>query len=111
MMVADVTTGGAVRGYAQVDEAKLAKLPAARLGDAAGASVTHLLGAGYLAITVDQGEHTERYQGIVELAGPDPGGLHPSLFPAKRTDRARRSSWPWPGCKTRRAPRGGGPAA
>ncbi len=28
-----------------------------------------LLGAGYLALTVDQGEHTERYQGIVELEG------------------------------------------
>ena len=28
-----------------------------------------LLGAGYLAFTVDQGEHTERYQGIVELQG------------------------------------------
>ena len=28
-----------------------------------------LLGAGYLALTVDQGEHTDRYQGIVELQG------------------------------------------
>jgi molecular chaperone Hsp33 len=27
------------------------------------------LGAGYLALTVDQGEHTERYQGIVALEG------------------------------------------
>ena len=32
-------------------------------------SVPRLLGAGYLALTVDQGEHTERYQGIVELQG------------------------------------------
>ena len=32
-------------------------------------SVPKLLGAGYLAFTVDQGEHTERYQGIVELTG------------------------------------------
>ncbi len=31
--------------------------------------VPRLLGAGYLAFTVDQGEHTERYQGIVELDG------------------------------------------
>jgi molecular chaperone Hsp33 len=69
MMVADVTTSGAVRGYAQIDEAKLAKVPAERWGDAAGASVSHLIGAGYLAMTVDQGEHTERYQGIVELLG------------------------------------------
>jgi molecular chaperone Hsp33 len=32
-------------------------------------AVPRLLGAGYLALTVDQGEHTERYQGIVELTG------------------------------------------
>ena len=28
-----------------------------------------LIGSGYIAFTVDQGEDTERYQGIVELAG------------------------------------------
>jgi molecular chaperone Hsp33 len=66
LLVADVTTAGAVRGYAQFDEAKLAKAMAA--GDIAG-SVPRLLGAGYLAFTVDQGEHAERYQGIVELQG------------------------------------------
>jgi len=31
--------------------------------------VPQLLGAGYLAFTVDQGPDTDRYQGIVELAG------------------------------------------
>jgi molecular chaperone Hsp33 len=31
--------------------------------------VPRLLGAGYVAFTVDQGEHTDRYQGIVELQG------------------------------------------
>jgi len=31
--------------------------------------VPALIGSGYIAFTVDQGEHTERYQGIVELAG------------------------------------------
>ena len=36
---------------------------------AAHGSVLRLLGAGYLAFTVDQGEFTERYQGIVELTG------------------------------------------
>lgn len=64
MLVADVTTAGAVRGYAQVDEEKL------RAAVSGGQSVPRLLGAGYLALTVDQGEHTERYQGIVELQGP-----------------------------------------
>jgi molecular chaperone Hsp33 len=65
LLVADVTTGGAVRGYAQYDPAKLAEVAAS--GGAA--SVPRLLGAGYLAFTVDQGEDTERYQGIVALEG------------------------------------------
>ncbi len=63
MMVADVTTAGAIRGYAQFDAARL------EAGAPATGSVPRLLGAGYLALTVDQGEHTERYQGIVELQG------------------------------------------
>ena len=71
MMVADVTTAGAVRGYAQLDADKLARAAAA--AEASGmslhGSVPRLLGAGYLALTVDQGEHTERYQGIVALEG------------------------------------------
>ncbi|HUK60532.1 MAG TPA: Hsp33 family molecular chaperone [Stellaceae bacterium] len=68
LMVADVTTAGAVRGYAQVDQARLAQVIAAGAAAAQG-PVPRLLGAGYLALTVDQGEHTERYQGIVELQG------------------------------------------
>lgn len=64
LLVADVTTAGAVRGYAQFDAAKLTQL-----GPDVGSSVPRLLGAGYLALTVDQGEHTERYQGIVALEG------------------------------------------
>lgn len=63
LMVADVTTAGAIRGYAQFDTARLAA------ATSAGAPVPQLLGAGYLALTVDQGEHTDRYQGIVELQG------------------------------------------
>ncbi|HYL34204.1 MAG TPA: Hsp33 family molecular chaperone [Stellaceae bacterium] len=64
LLVADVTTAGAVRGYAQFDAARLAQLdPDSEL------SVPRMLGAGYLALTVDQGEHTERYQGIVALEG------------------------------------------
>lgn len=63
MMVADITTAGAIRGYAQFDPARLATV------SSAGAAVPRLLGAGYLALTVDQGEHTDRYQGIVELQG------------------------------------------
>src|SRR5947209_13036623 len=65
LLVADVTSAGAVRGYAQYDAALLAKAA----GGKATASVPRLLGAGHIAFTVDQGEHTERYQGIVELQG------------------------------------------
>ncbi len=65
LMVADVTSGGDMRGYAQFDDQRFATAVAE--GDCL--SVPRLLGAGYLAFTVDQGQHTERYQGIVELAG------------------------------------------
>jgi molecular chaperone Hsp33 len=63
LIVADVTTAGALRGYAQFDAARL------EAETAVTGMVPRLLGAGYLALTVDQGEHTERYQGIVELTG------------------------------------------
>jgi molecular chaperone Hsp33 len=63
MIVADVTSAGDLRGYAHFDEERVAGL-------APGAStIPELLGDGYLAFTVDQGENTERYQGIVELTG------------------------------------------
>jgi len=64
LMVADVTSTGDVRGYAQFDAERLA---GSEIDGAA--PVPALLGNGYLAFTVDQGEHTERYQGIVELSG------------------------------------------
>lgn len=63
LMVADVTSAGALRGYAQFDAEAIAAIPAAQ------ANLPRLTGGGYLAFTVDQGEHAERYQGIVELDG------------------------------------------
>ena len=69
LMVADVSTDGAVRGYAQYDQAKLDAVPTAEAGAGVSLSVPRLLGGGYIAFTVDQGEETDRYQGIVELAG------------------------------------------
>lgn len=63
MMVADVTSEGAVRGFAQVT----GETPAPEaIGDA---PVPRLLGGGYLAFTVDQGADMDRYQGVVELSG------------------------------------------
>lgn len=64
MMVADVTSAGILRGYADGDQAALADLPLA-----AGRSVPRALGGGYLAFTVDQAGLKERYQGIVEMTG------------------------------------------
>ncbi len=67
-MVADVTSGGDIRGYAGYDAEAVkaleaeAPLPPFETGP--------WLGGGHLAFTVDQGEDTQRYQGIVELAGP-----------------------------------------
>lgn len=66
LIVADVSTEGAVRGYAQYDRERL---DAVADGHRGSPSVPKLMGAGYIAFTVDQGEHTERYQGIVELVG------------------------------------------
>jgi molecular chaperone Hsp33 len=65
LMVADVSTEGAVRGYAQYDDAELE----AALAGTPAPSVPTLVGRGYIAFTVDQGEDTERYQGIVDLNG------------------------------------------
>jgi len=64
LIVADVTSGGDLRGYARFDSAKLEAALAA-----GGPLVPGLLGKGYLAFTVDQGPDTDRYQGIVELQG------------------------------------------
>jgi len=65
LMVADITSVGDIRAYAQFDEAALAKAA----DDVAIAPAPALLGKGYIAFTVDQGANTERYQGIVELYG------------------------------------------
>jgi molecular chaperone Hsp33 len=66
LLVADVSTEGAVRGYAQYDSARLGE---AMMQPGQSPSVPQLIGSGYIAFTVDQGEDTERYQGIVELIG------------------------------------------
>jgi molecular chaperone Hsp33 len=66
MMVVDVTSEGAMRGYAGFDRARMETLMAA--GEAQ-PSVPQLFGQGHLAFTVDQGSYSERYQGIVALTG------------------------------------------
>ena len=65
MLLADCTQAGALRGYARADEDRLAPL----FAETDHPSAAQLLGAGYLAFTVDQGSDMERYQGIVSLEG------------------------------------------
>jgi molecular chaperone Hsp33 len=65
MLLADCTDTGALRGYARADAARLADLLRATPAPSAAA----LLGAGYLAFTVDQGSDSDRYQGIVSITG------------------------------------------
>ena len=64
LLLADVQTVDSaerylVRGYAKYDDDALAA------HDPTGS----LLGSGYFALTVDQGPHTDRYQGMVEITG------------------------------------------
>ena len=64
MLVVDFRTNGDVRAYARYDADRVSK------AEAVGAARPGvLLGKGTLAMTVDQGAHTSRYQGIVPLEG------------------------------------------
>ena len=69
LLVTDLTTDGAIRGYAQFDSWKLAVALGAGNTDAPDGYVPKLFGQGRLAFTVDQGQYTERYQGVVPLEG------------------------------------------
>ena len=69
LLVTDLTTDGALRGYAQFDSWKLAVALGAGTSEAPEGYVPKLFGHGRLAFTVDQGQHTERYQGVVPLEG------------------------------------------
>ena len=56
-MVADVTSPGELRGYAQFDNDAITAFQ-----PDASHSIPRLMGAGHIAFTVDQGTRTERYQ-------------------------------------------------
>lgn len=64
LLVVDFRSPGSVRAYARYDAEGVAASVAAGRG-----APEELLGAGILAMTIDQGAHTQRYQGIVELNG------------------------------------------
>ncbi|WP_275791007.1 Hsp33 family molecular chaperone [Pararhizobium gei] len=64
LVVADFATPDRVRAYARYDEEALS------LAERNGLTKpSDLLGEGILAFTIDQGEHMQRYQGIVPLDG------------------------------------------
>lgn len=58
LMVCEYRSDGSIRAYARFDEAKV---------QSSQADNTPILGEGTLALTVDQGQHMERYQGIVSI--------------------------------------------
>lgn len=64
LLVVDVATPDKLRAYARFDEARLAEFVAAGT-----TSPAALMGRGHLAMTIDQGAHMERYQGLVALDG------------------------------------------
>lgn len=64
MLVADFATPHSLRAYARFDAERLAEAQ-----EAGRTSPADLLGSGVLALTVDQGVHMQRYQGIVALDG------------------------------------------
>ena len=63
MIVVDLDAPDGLRGYARFDSDKLAA------GNNGCPDTASLLGSGSLAMTIDQGEHTERYQGVVAITG------------------------------------------
>jgi molecular chaperone Hsp33 len=75
MLVVDYRTNGGVRAYARFDATRVAA--ADELGTSAPAA---LLGKGVLAMTVDQGAHMNRYQGIVPLEGDSLEGVAHAYF-------------------------------
>lgn len=64
LLVADFSTPSALRAYARFDAERLAQAVADDRVSAA-----QLIGSGMLAMTIDQGEYSQRYQGIVHLDG------------------------------------------
>lgn len=65
-LFADITETGAMRGYTAFDEDSALVMPAQGISN-----LPQIMGGGYMAFTVDEGATGGRYQGIVELDGPE----------------------------------------
>jgi molecular chaperone Hsp33 len=66
MLVVDFVMPDKVRAYARFDAARVAAAT-----EASSNAASKLLGHGHLAMTIDQGPETSRYQGLVALNGGD----------------------------------------
>ncbi len=73
MLVSDLASNGDVRACASFDSERFQNsrehLSALKTVEGDQNHLAQYLGKGYIAFTVDQGAHTDRYQGIVELNG------------------------------------------
>ena len=96
MLVADISSEGGMRGYANVDGA----IPDDEA--VAAAPVPRLIGAGYIAFTVDAGDPGRQYQGMVELQGRTIGDCAHHYFQQSqqfsaavlaRADKAPNGCW------------------
>lgn len=72
MLVADYSSAGGIRGYAQFD--------ADKLGELEDESFVSVMGTGYVAFTVDQGPDMDPYQGIVPVEGESLSDVALSYF-------------------------------
>ena len=69
LLVTDVTSEGKVRSAAKFDEEKLKKAKDLRKTQDIIEALPHLVGGGYMALTVDEQRGLPPYQGIVDLKG------------------------------------------
>lgn len=73
MLVSDIAPGNIIRGCASFDVERFERaeqqLAALKTTEGSNNNLAQYLGKGYMAFTVDQGNASDRYQGIVELKG------------------------------------------
>lgn len=112
-MVVDVMGSGVIRGYARIDPQRAGELEENDL------PLSKVLGEGYLAVTLDQGGDSERYQGIVSLEGESlidafrgyfvhSQQAEVSLHVAIRAPQGKRGKWAGGGMIVERMPIEGG---
>lgn len=69
LLVTDVTSQGKVRACAKFDDQKLKQAKTLRKTEDVTEEVPHLVGGGYMAMTIDALNGTPPYQGVVDLKG------------------------------------------